>query len=223
MARILYYTLFCFQSLAVLIAFFLSFAPLKKSDTPNFLKNFVWYTTLAVIDSVVFALYFLSYISISSATTFNNITLIFNYSFLGLFIINRLLEKTNIKYKLFSIFWIFFIAMMYFLVKDVSQGGNIAFAFASLGLTFFCIIYYYYLFKNPPLLNITKDPSFWIITGVFFVMSFQTPVSAIGIYIAKKMSYEHYYILGTLTMFTYVIMYLFFSKAFLCIYKKSKV
>ena len=45
----------------------------------------------------------------------------------------------------------------------------------SISLTPFCFYYFYELLNTPPFLKITKDPAFWITTGILFLFVCITP------------------------------------------------
>jgi DNA integrity scanning protein DisA with diadenylate cyclase activity len=40
----------------------------------------------------------------------------------------------------------------------------------------FCLYYFFELLKKPPVLELSKEPSFWIITGILFLLISITPL-----------------------------------------------
>src|SRR6187401_2282803 len=98
MRELIYYIFFNLLTLIIIISFLLSFRLRNKENTPLYLKSFFWYPLIAIIDSITYDLAFLDYIPRIIPITFNNITLIFSYSFLSFFIIKRVIEKRKMKY-----------------------------------------------------------------------------------------------------------------------------
>lgn len=112
----------------------------------------------------------------------------------------------------------------YFLIaSDLTKKNTFIFGVTNFGLIIFCIVYYHQLFNNLPTLNLLLEPSFWIITGVFFCMSIQIPVLLTIDYLRYKILINNYYLLHSLISFCYTIMHLFFIKAYLCATRQQKV
>ena len=131
-------------------------------------------------------------------------------------------NKQKIPYMLL-IFGLFFLLLLYFLFTyDLAQPMYHAFSITNFGLIVLCVIYYYQLFNNIPTLNLLKEPSFWIITGIFFGMSINVPLSAIISYLDKRISVSTFMIFGNIFIISYGIMHLFFIKAIICAVKMNK-
>jgi hypothetical protein len=79
-----------------------------------------------------------------------------------------------------------------------------------------CFVYYWELFARPPQINLRREASFWIITGIFFYMATIIPLYITGQYLidhgARKM-YESFTAINNLAL---VVTYLLFIKGFTC-------
>ena len=151
-----------------------------------------------------------------------NTSILFHYIFLSLFIIKLIVNKSNQKILRIA-FIILLVLLIVSLYNDFFKRASIiAYIIANFGLIIFCLIYYYRLFNDLPNMNLIKEPSFWIITGVFFTMSIHIPILASMSVLKNKISSSNYYLLSSVTTFCYSIMYLFFCKAILCIIPQKR-
>ncbi len=152
----------------------------------------------------------------------NNISLIFHFSFLSIFIIRAMSKGKNNIY-IFLIFGIF-ISLLFVLLYNgtLRKLNGPAFATANLGLAVFCVIYYYRLFDNLPILNLRKEPAFWVITGIFFCMSLNIPMFAFYNYLKIRVSSYNLILLKSIGAFGYTLMHVFFIKAYLCSIRLQK-
>jgi hypothetical protein len=111
--------------------------------------------------------------------------------------------------------------LIFFIVTDIFSNNIISSVVAHSGLLIFCFYYYYQLFKNIPTINLLKEPSFWIISGICFGMSAHIPFSTFGYYLYHNLSRQIYLSLAIIGVLSYGIMHLFFIKGFLCIIRKQ--
>jgi len=119
-----------------------------------------------------------------------------------------------------------FLVLLFFLlsVYDIKQDNTLAFGITNFGLMVFSLLYYFSLLNNTtPIINLLKEPSFWIITGVFFSMSLHIPVLFSMGYLHDKISLANFRFLMSASMVCYGIMHLFFIKAYLCAIHPQKV
>ena len=181
------------------------------------MRGFFWYPTIgmALVIPNVLVIFFLKdfrYI----ASVINNISLIFHYTFLSIFIYKVIpSSKKDIIFKVF--FAIFFCLIILCLaIKNIDKNNGLAFAIANFALVCFCLKYYSELFNNIPTFNLLREPSFWILSGIFFSMSLHIPVLMAKAYFPVNFLNEKFPILYNITLFCYGIMHLFFIKAYLC-------
>lgn len=213
---------FTLQSVVIVLSFAFSLRLINNKEVPIYMKNFYLYPLVAIMVLIPLVLTACFSFWPIFGTLVNNVSLIFHFSFLSHFIISVIPGNKDTP-LLRNMYWIFLLPILYFLLKnDLTTQNNQAFSISNLGLTFLCIKYYYRLFKNLPQLNLRKEPSFWVVTGVFIGMSLHIPVSAMIDYVRDKISILNYIILGNILLITYTIMHLFFIKAFICSSQKRK-
>ena len=216
MGESVYFRLSDLVNIVYLVSFIYSIIILKNNNIPKYIKGFYWYTIVTInIALVHISEKYFNLIPKDFFRILNLVSLIYHYTFLSLFISQFLILKKQRKY--FKVLFIIFIIMLIaFIFTDIINHSVISFAIANLGLIMFCIFYYNQLFKNIPILNLLKEPSFWIITGIFFGMSITIPISLMGGYLYHNLSKNIYYSIATIMPFGYGMMHLFFIKAFLC-------
>ncbi len=88
--------------------------------------------------------------------------------------------------------------------------------------TIFCIYFYYDLFRKPPYQKIKSEPSFWIITGLFFYSCLSMPFYALNDYLRAEFPATISENLFTISNIMIIIMHLFFIKAYLCTLRLRK-
>ena len=59
--------------------------------------------------------------------------------------------------------------------ETISKALSVQSTFETILLLPICFIYFYLLLKNPPILVLTNEPYFWIVTGIFFLLICLTP------------------------------------------------
>ena len=199
---------------------------INNSRIHEYMKGFYWYAIVAVIFSFpgfLVAHFSINFISYSSTYVTVNFSTIFHYCFLGNFIIKVTPNRTKkIKYLRY-LFWLqLFLLLCILTTSDITRTAYKAYLISDLGLSIFCIIYYYQLFQNLPTINLQKEPSFWIISGVFFAMTISTPILTSMEYLENKIPIFTYFLFHGFLSFAFTIMYLFFIKAFICTIQMRK-
>ena len=216
MGESVYFSLSDFVIIIFLISFIHSFRLIKNNKIPRYMNGFYWYPAVAVIIGVLHLLQrYYTLIPKELYRITNLISLLIHFTFLSLFILQFISLKFFRKYyKL--IFFLFLISLIVFIINDIINHSFISFAIANSGLLIFCIYYYEQLFRDSPTLNLLKEPSFWIITGIFFGMSTTIPIFFLAGYLYKNLPNNIFYSIATIAPFGYGMMHLFFIKAFLC-------
>lgn len=223
MSDFIFSIVFNFQSICMLLSFILSLRLIKRNYVPKYMEGFYWYPLVGMIvlipvfidTNITKRFYYVKNIVI-------NTSIIFHYIFLSLFIIKLIVNKSNYK-VLIIIFTVLLLLLVTSLFDNFFERVSIiSYIIANFGLIVFCLLYYYRLFNDLPNINLIKEPSFWIITGVFFTMSVHIPILASMSVLKNKISSSNYYILAGVITFCYSIMYLFFCKAILCIIPQKR-
>ncbi len=222
MQKITFYILYDLSVLTVFITLYYSFKIIKNKSVPNYMKGFYWYPIVSLIVMIPHfgATHFLVFIPFT--IVLNNLSLLFHFSFLSFFVFRAVGNKKHHLAQT-TVFLFFLLLLIYFIFSELLKQGNPAFSISCLGLTIFCVYYYYELFRKPPILNLRKEAAFWIVTGIFFSMSFETPILAAISYLEKRISYFYFMVFIELTIVCQITMYLFFIKALKCIIQEKKI
>ncbi len=213
--------------LSMMLSFIISFGFVFHKNKPLYIKYFFLYPTLSLIFFLnkYFALYNMNYrqfMSIDATQIIYNLSFILHYLILGYFIkINFSDDKQN---NIFSIiFWCFLIIITTLILShDLRQKNGFAYGITNTCLILLCIIYYQQLFKSPPTIILVHSPAFWIINGIFFGMATTIPLNFSGNFFFANNN-ENIAIIKKLGSLSYIIMHLFFIKAYLCIIRPNKV
>ena len=189
------------------------------------MKGFFWYPTIGLI---IILPGFLSTNFFHSHKNYvailNNISLIYHYSFLSLFIIKVVSQQNRIKYIKFIFLFFLGLLILVLATNKLTEQLNMAYMVSNLGLSIFCVLYYYQLFNNTPTLDLKREPSFWVITGVFFCMSLSLPATSVmDNLMHSSISFFTLSILYNTVIFSYLVMHLFFIKACLCSVRPQKL
>lgn len=217
------YLCFNLQFFGMFLSFIISLKLIKNKNIPRYMNGFYWYSVVGFLFAlpVFFEEYFFK--SLKCSTYITNFSLLFHYSFLGSFILKVMPIKKDKSLLKFLYFLIFCFILFFICTKDNSLRNHKAYALTNFSLIIFCTIYYFQLFKNIPTLNLLTEPSFWIISGVFFCMSISIPTTGIMDYLKYNATLMFHRNINALTMLSYFIMHLFFIKAYLCAINPLKV
>lgn len=162
--------------------------------------------------------------------TKNSIVRAINYSSIYIFIIVELavvylllFKVTNRKRFKRAIIILFglFIVLLIFIFNRLYIVGfetQIPSSFSIINSIFIaipCLFYFYEIFDSTPVINLSQEPSFWIITGFLFMAICTLPFYCLESYIYENMiaSYDQLYIL---TYVFYCVLFILISKALLC-------
>ena len=201
----------------MVLSFFLSLRLIRNSKIPYYMKGFYWYPIVGILVLVP------NFIDLNISRIFHpvsviiiNASILFHFIFLSLFIIKLIKNKSN-QNLLNIIFWSILLLLFLSLNKEnLTKNNNLGYSVSNFGLIIFCILYYYQLFNSLPNMNLKKEPSFWIVTGIFFTMSVHIPIQAAVGFLRYNISYNNYILLYGIIAFCYSIMHLFLIKAFIC-------
>ena len=223
MEKSFYDILLFFQWGCTLTSAILSFSLLRNSFVPKYMNKFYWYSLIAALLALFnFLQKYFSIASKNVSGVLHSALLLFHFIFLSLFIYSVLPNKKNSKYlKLLFVQFLLVILLCIF-TNNISIPQSAAYSFTNFGLVLFCFIYYYQLFEAMPTINLLKEPSFWIISGVFFCMCATIPINSLRGYLFHNMPYELYLLMGCIGFFAYGVMHLFFIKAYLCSINQPK-
>lgn len=136
-----------------------------------------------------------------------------------LFQVVRSLRIKKILLVLICLFSIFFV--QYSLQKDLGAFSNIAVALESIIIIIPCLTYFRELFTRTEPVDLLREPSFWLVTGIFFYLATIFPL-----YMTRSYLIAHGLIgvsksLSSINNFALSITYLLFIRSYTCRIKKS--
>ena len=106
------------------------------------------------------------------------------------------------------------------LSKDIIIYNNLQFSteailweFQAIVLLIPCVIYFVEIFRSTNI-NLIKEPSFWIITGLSFFMLSTLPVSFLFYYIVDN--HELTYVLSSIFNLFYILLFIMITRGHLC-------
>jgi hypothetical protein len=214
-----FYVMEWFQAVCMILSLLFSFRLINNPEIRNYMKGFYWYSIVAA------GLAMLRFSSVQfptpiqmAITRINNYSILFHFTFLSVFISSVLPNKQEFKYSNLFILSFFCLSLIFLLFNKTIKANSVPFAIANLGLVLYCIIYYYRLSKEPIQLNLFKEPSFWIISGIFICMSASIPINSLHEYLKGESSIDltHRKNLFGIGYFAYGCFHLFLIKAYLC-------
>ena len=208
-----------FQSTCMILSFLFSLQLINNNKVVTYMRYFYWYSTVAA--AIVLVRWTSAHYTLPSKeimTQLNSYSILFHFTFLSIFISSIFPGKENLKFPL-PLFCILFTTILFSLLtypgKNINSG---AFAIGNLCLIIYCIIYFYLLFQNGSKVDLLKEPSFWIISGIFLGMSASIPINSLHAYLKYEtnIGLEHRKNLFSISLFAYGLFHLFLIKAYLC-------
>jgi len=190
---------------------------------PKYMKHFYWYSFVAAFVSTL-SLLEKRFLFVDKLTWgyISNSLLLFHFIFLSSFIHGFLKNAKMLKVMRVLFFSFVFLILFFLFTNDLSIQISTAFATTNFGLVVFCCFYYFQLFDAMPTLNLLKEPSFWVINGIFFCMCATIPILAIRYYLIDRMHASVYSTIEVVIPFVYGVMHLFFIKAYICSVSQCK-
>lgn len=205
--------IFNLECLVIVISFLFSFRLLFcKND--RYMKSFFLYCLIATIVMIPLFLQDNKLSKLNWADAFNSYSLIFNFGFLGFFMIKMLRNNKGLYYILLFIIVAIIIVLLY--TNKGLVNNYKAFYINHFGLITFAFIYLVSIMKNTPLRPLSKTPEFWIVLGVLFCSLVNLPV----IYLLDLLHTHHLnlfvnnFLIRNLSNFGYIVMYSLFITAF---------
>lgn len=213
-----------FQFGCIAFSFLFSLKTINNDNISGCMKGFYWYSLVAVFFSgiTIFNLQIdKNFLKIAFAL--NKCSFVFHYSFLSIFIY-RALNHERLKKVVLYLFFIFLSVILYLFIRTIFQNDSFLInSTTNFFLVLFCLFYYYDLFRETPVPNLFKEPSFWIVSGLFLCLTATVPLYVIRGLVNTDDVLELNLIIGAITSFFYSIMYIFFIKAYVCSLTLKKI
>lgn len=216
-----------FYFMTILLSCITSLFFIGVKTKPVYMKYFFWYPTitfLIMLNRNLSEYNYIDYMTNEIKYIIVNLSFILHYILLALFIKHNILASTKINNYLPSLFWLFlFLIGILLFSSGLTVKNGLAYGVTNFCLLIFCVIYFQQLFKNPPTVILIHSPAFWVVNGIFFGMTTTIPINFSGDFFIKDGNEESIQILRNLGSVSYIIMHLFFIKAYLCIVRPNKV
>lgn len=139
-------------------------------------------------------------------------TVVFIY-FLYLIIRSTLIKKLAIG--LFILFLVYFTGST-LIGKGIYQFNDLAVFFESVIIVFLCLVFFRELFTRPEPIDLLRDPSFWLVTGIFFYVATIFPLFLTASYLRTHGLEKINRTLYSINNFAISITYLIFIKGYTC-------
>jgi hypothetical protein len=134
-----------------------------------------------------------------------------------IYFLYQIIRSTQIKRLAIGLFILF---LIYFITSTVVGGlyqfNDMAVFFESVIIVFLCLIFFRELFTRPEPVDLLREPSFWLVTGIFFYLATIFPLFLAGSYLRSHGLGKITYTLYSINNFAISITYLIFIKGYTC-------
>lgn len=201
------------------IFYFLSFVfaviATYRKNLPGYMNGFFWYPLIGVILISFFWLTETEVLPLSIFQLSNRLSLIFHYLFFSVFICKVLKMRGSVKNEI-RVCIVFSLVTCFFVFYDIYHKTIISPPVVNTIIFGFCIYFYHKICLRPDSIKLTNDPSFWVVTGVFFCMGITIPVNIFNRFLSENLLKNYYYQVMLIGAIGYSVMHLFFVKALIC-------
>lgn len=212
----------CLGSFTILISFVMAVYVRKKTDY-KYLQLFYFEPLIGLLISVnAFVHLHFSIYNFKLTFLFQDILLIGDILFWTYFFFNQA-KKNRLKRFIKIIFLIIGVMIITsFYLKGNYTPNFFFYSISNLWKSTLCLLYYNSIFSANPNLHLKKDPTFWIVTGIFFYSSLTLPHYSLHFYLKEHLSVELMNNVFAFTNISIVVMHIIFMKAYICILKEEK-
>lgn len=134
-----------------------------------------------------------------------------------LYVLRSVIYSPSVKSKMNWIIFFFILLSVTNLIISLKFENfqSITYAMGSLLVVIYCVFYFYELFNLPEFVDLLREPSFWIVSGLLFYYTCTYPVTGMINHLNRipRLSYSTLEFLFT---WTNVLLYLIFTIAFIC-------
>jgi hypothetical protein len=202
----------------IVISFLVSFPLFRQTQTPFYLKLFSPFLGLTLlVDGYGLYLRSKGINNYTMYSLFTALEFVF-YLFVLSCIIRNLRVRLLVRYILvFNIF--FSLISMFYIQKD--RFNSISYSLSCLLIVFFCIYYFFEIFRYPQFVNLKNEPSFWICSGLLFYYCCSFPLLGLTTLLETipRVLVDNIFILLNAMN---ILLYTLFVIAFLCRIKTQK-
>ena len=204
-------------TISILVSFIFALSICNPKDTRSYMQYFFVYPLIGILISVnsILTSFFPLYkrtVNFPLQNFLLLVDLIFWVMFFSDFFRNKS-DKTKLKITFFITLGF---ALFSYFYSPLDKPNLHTISLFNICKTLFCIYFYYDLFKKPPNQKIKSEPSFWIVTGLFFYSCLSMPFYALHDYLRVKFPLVISASLFAMSNILIIIMHFFFLKAYLC-------
>ena len=188
-------------------------------ETPFYLKAFLFFLIYTLISELV-ATWLVTHgkHNTNLYNIYGVVQLIFYVYLLSNFIQNKRLIKIC---RIVQFSYLFLALMNVLLFQKFSKYNTITYAFGCLIIVALSIFYFFELFKQKKILNLSRESPFWISTALLFYFSCSFPIIA-TVNIIQNVPELIINSIQTLLLLMNILLYSLFTIAFLCRIKIRK-
>lgn len=188
------------------------------------MRFFIWYPIIAIILMFINAIFYFKVIEIKNRIQIlgliSNLSVFAHFIIVGRFIVLQIDNKPSRSIiSFFHLIIIGFSFLMFFFVPSFNNLSTLQIFVSSLCLFIFCMVYFFKILKNQTkeLGDIRISPEFWIISGVFLSMGLLIPIPIVFNMLRQSSTIDLIRVLSIINCTCYIILHLFFLKAYLCL------
>ncbi len=188
------------------------------------MRFFIWYPIIAIILMFINAIFYYKVIEIKNRFQIlgliSNLSVFAHFIIVGRFIVLQIDNKPSRSIiSFFHLIIIGFLFLMFFFVSSFNNLSTLQIFVSSLCLFIFCMVYFFKILKNQTkdLGDIRISPEFWIISGVFLSMGLLIPIPIVFNMLRQSSTKDLIRVLSIINCSCYIILHLFFLKAYLCL------
>lgn len=188
-------------------------------ETPFYLKAFLFFLVYTLISELI-ATWLVTHgkHNTNLYNFYGVVQLIFYVYLLSNFIQNKRLIKIC---RIVQFSYLFLALMNVLLFQKFAKYNTITYAFGCLIIVALSIFYFFELFKQKKILNLSRESPFWISTALLFYFSCSFPIIA-TVNIIQNVPEIIINSIQTLLLLTNILLYSLFTIAFLCRIKIRK-
>ena len=205
----------------------LSISIIKKKKHP-LLRLFPFYFIAYIILILILYISLISYFDSSSSHKMSKIVMGSDYIFtlieflIFMHFFYNIINGTSKKRLIVLLITLFSLAYIFYLANDLihykiikSDTVTVVYTLESAVLLIPSVFYYFQIFTKPPTINLIRESSFWVVTGIFFSMICSLPYCIVENYL-KKFNSELYAQLFAILYILYCLLFLMIIKAYFC-------
>jgi hypothetical protein len=203
----------------VLITLLVSLCLYRQGPSDIYLRLFPAFLFIVTICAGILG--YTAYRTINNLVLFNALT-IFQCCFY-FFVLSRIIRNPIVRAIAIHLIWIYPLVAGLNIVffQNIYTFHSITYSLGGLLIVALCVFYFFELFQRPESINLTRNPDFWICSGLLFYFACTFPIYGM----ANNMNNMPRFILGNINIIFNVLdilLYTSFIIAFLCRLKIRK-